>query len=207
MNVYFVRHGESEGNQKKVHQGENVPLSETGKHQAELVANRLKNIAIDVIYASPYLRAKQTADIISKKLKLPIEYWEHLKELKRPSELEGLKYSDPNASEIKKIIRENQTKADWKFSDDESFNDLLERAKQVEKHLFKHHKDQNVVCVSHIQILAMIVLQTVLQDKLTPEVFWQFYYHSRQKNTGITHLEYTEPFGWNLVTWNDTTHL
>ncbi len=207
MNVYFVRHGESEGNLKKIHQGDSVPLSKEGKRQVELVANRLKGIQIDTIYASPYLRAKQTAEIISKELDLSVEYWEHLKELKRPLELEGLEYSDPKASEIKKIIRENQIRADWRYSDDESFNDLLARAKRVEKHLLEHHKDQNVLCVSHIQIMAMIILQIVLQDKLTPEVFWQFYYHSKQGNTGITHLEYNEKFGWSLVTWNDTTHL
>src|SRR5258706_7129556 len=207
MNVYFVRHGESEGNLKKVHQGEDVPLSEKGENQAKLVAKLFKKIPVDVIYASPYLRAKQTAEIISKELDLPIEFWESLKELRRPSELEGLEYGDPKATEIKKIIKENQVKADWKYSDDESFNDLITRAKEVEKHIFEHHKDQNVLCISHIQIMVMIVLQIIFQDKLTPEVFWQFYYHCRQKNTGITQLEYTEDFGWNLVTWNDTTHL
>ena len=207
MNVYFVRHGESEGNFKKTHQGSDVALSEKGKKQARLVAERLKGIGIDVIYASPFRRTRQTAETIAKELDLPIEYWDHLKELKRPSELEGLRYSDPKAKAIKKMIYQNQPKTDWKFSDDESFDDLLTRARQVEKHLFEHHRDQNVLCVSHIQIMVMVVLQMILQDKLTSEVFWQFYYHCRQKNTGITHLKYTETFGWNLVTWNDTTHL
>lgn len=207
MNVYFVRHGESEGNKEKIHQGEGVPLSKQGRVQAEAVAKRLKNLSIDIIYSSPYLRAKQTAEIISKELKLPIEYWVQLKELKRPSELEGLKYSDPRASKIKKAIKENQTKPDWKYSDDESFNDLLIRAKDVEKHILNNHKDQNVLCISHIQILVMVVMNMVMQDNLTPDVFWQFYYHSRKKNTGITHLVYTDKFGWNLVSWNDTNHL
>ncbi len=207
MNVYFVRHGQSEGNKEQVHQGENVSLSEKGKDQAMAVAKRLKKHDISVIYSSPYLRAKQTAEIISNELDLPIEFWEDLKELRRPSEIEGLSYTDPIAIKIKDTIKKKQIIPDWKYSDDESFNDLLARAKAVEKHIFEHHKDQNVLCVSHIQIMVMIVMQIVMQDKLTPEVFWQFYYHCRQKNTGITHLEYTDTFGWNLVTWNDTTHL
>jgi len=207
MNVYFIRHGQSEGNKKQVHQGEDVSLSEKGISQAKAVAKRLKKHDISVIYSSPYLRAKQTSEIISKELDLTIEYWEELKELRRPSELEGLEYSDPKATEIKEIIKKNQTAPDWKYSDDESFNDLITRAKEVEKHIFEHHKEQNMLCVSHIQIMVMIVMQTIMQDKLTPEVFWQFYYHCRQKNTGITHLEHIDNFGWNLVTWNDTTHL
>lgn len=207
MYIYFVRHGQSEGNLGNFHQREEVQLSEEGKRQAKLLASRLKNTKIDSIYASPHLRAQQTAEIIAKNLRLSVESWEQLKERKRPSEVEGLSYDDPKASEIYEITRKNQTIADWKYSDDESFNDLQERAKKIEKHLLEHHKDQNVLCVSHIGILIMIVLQIVLQDKLTPEVFWQFYYHSRIDNTGITQLEFTDKYGWKLLSWNDASHL
>jgi len=207
MNVYFVRHGQSKGNLKNVHQGENVPLSQEGKRQVKLLAERLKDKKIDIIYTSPYLRTKQTAEIIAEELNLPVEYWDQLKERRRPSEVEGLAYDHPKASEIYEITRQNQIKADWKYSDDESFNDLLKRAKEVEKHLLENHRDQNVLCVSHIGILIMIALQLILQDKLSPEIFWQFYYHSRQDNTGISHLEFTDEYGWKLLAWNDTTHL
>jgi broad specificity phosphatase PhoE len=84
---------------------------------------------------------------------------------------------------------------------------MHKRAKEVLDHLIKHHKDQNVICISHIAIMMLIVLQAILHDKLTPEVFWQFYYHARHSNTGITHLEHSENAGWYLVTWNDTEHL
>lgn len=207
MNIYIVRHGQSEGNIDNIHQGENAQLSEEGKRQSKSLAKRLMDKKIDVIYTSPYLRTKQTAETIAKQLKIPVEYWDSLKERKRPSEIEGLSYNHPKASEIYEITRKNQIKADWKYSDDESFNDLLKRAKEVEEYLLKHHSNQNVLCVSHIGMLIMIVLQIILQNKLTPEVFWQFYYHSRQDNTGITHLEHTDKSGWKLLTWNDTTHL
>ncbi|RLC35023.1 hypothetical protein DRH14_01760 [Candidatus Shapirobacteria bacterium] len=207
MNIYFVRHGQSEGNKKKIYQGDGVCLSEKGVNQAKTVAKRLRNYDIDVIYSSPYLRAKQTAEIISEELNLPVEYWDKLKELKRPSVLEGLEYSHPKAGKIKKIMSENENIADWKYEDGESFNDLLTRAKAIKKHIFKQHKKQNVVCVLHVQILTMTVLSIILEDKISPDVFWQFYRHSRQKNTGITQVKYSQTFGWNLISWNDTTHL
>ena len=90
MNIYLVRHGQSEGNLKKFHQGADVPLSKNGKVQAKILAQRFKKIPVDSIYSSPYIRAKQTAEFISKELKLPIEYWDILRERKRPSEIEGL---------------------------------------------------------------------------------------------------------------------
>lgn len=207
MNVYFIRHGESEGNKNKIHQEENIPLSKKGKKQAELIAERLRGRKIDLVYSSPHLRARQTAEIIAQKLNLNVEHWSELRERKNPSELKGLKYSDPRAREIKKIMRKNQLRDDWRFSDEESFSDLLIRARGVEKRLLKQHRGQNILCVSHVKIIFMIVLNMIFQNKLTPEVFWQFYYHSRLTNTGITHLEFTKESGWTLVTWNDVAHL
>jgi phosphoserine phosphatase len=207
MNVYFVRHGESVGNLKDRHQGGDVPLSEKGIKQAKLLADRLKAVDVDIIYASPYLRAKETAKIIATKLGLEIEYWDKIVERKRPSEIEGLRWDNPKASTINKLTRENQVIPDWKYSDDESYNDLVARAESVTEHLFEHHKKQNVLCVSHQGIIKTIVLRTILQDVLAPEVFWKFYYHSWIDNTGITQIKYGDRFGWELVTWNDTTHL
>lgn len=211
MKLYLVRHGQSEGNVKGTHQGEEVPLSDEGIKQAKLLAKRLKDQEISTIYASHLLRAKNTAETISEELKLPINFMDELKERRRPSEIEGLSYDHPVAVEVYAATRKNQIIPDWKYSDDESYNDLLKRAKDLEQHLINIHKEGNVLCVTHIGILIMIAFSMLMQDKLTPEVFWQFYYHTRYNNTGITILEYIEKDGWNkgwnLVTWNDITHL
>ncbi len=207
MNVYSVRHGQSEGNLKGLYQGPDVPLSQKGKEQAKTLAKRLKNIPIDVIYTSPFIRAKETAEIIAKELKLPIEYWESLKERERPTELEGLHIDDPKASEIKEQIAQNWLKGNWKHSDDESFEDLKSRGLKMVKHLLEKHRNQNVLCVSHGTIMKMIVVCSIFGEKLTPEVFWEFNSHTWSQNTGITHLEFIDKYGWGLLTLNDTTHL
>lgn len=75
MIVYFVRHAE------RLKEGERTsesPITENGIKQATLVAERIKNVQIDVIYSSSYIRAKQTAEIISKVINKPIELWNHL---------------------------------------------------------------------------------------------------------------------------------
>lgn len=65
--IYFVRHGQTDYNLKKIAQGRlDVPLNATGISQAEEMAKSLKNTKIDVIYVSPLLRAKKTAEIINK---------------------------------------------------------------------------------------------------------------------------------------------
>lgn len=207
MKLYLVRHGQSEGNVSLTHQGENVPLSAEGVNQATILATRLKNQGIETIFASPFLRAKNTAEVIAKELELSVEYLDQLKERRRPSEVEGLSYEHPIAAEIREVTRKNQTIPDWRYSDDESYNDLLKRAKDLEQYLIQHYANEHVLCVTHVGILIMIAFSMIMQDKLTPESFWQFYYHARYNNTGITILDYSADHGWTLSTWNDTTHL
>lgn len=57
MLVYLVRHGESEGNKSQTYQFPETELSETGKRQAEILAERLAKIPIDFVYASILKRA------------------------------------------------------------------------------------------------------------------------------------------------------
>jgi broad specificity phosphatase PhoE len=70
MSLYFLRHGQSEANVKRVFAGqkENSPLTELGKQQAEVAANDLKNAGITKIVSSNLIRAKQTAEIVASEL-------------------------------------------------------------------------------------------------------------------------------------------
>ncbi len=64
----MIRHGESIANVKKIisHDNEAFPLTEKGMKQAQIVGEELSGIKIEKIYTSPVLRARQTAEIISK---------------------------------------------------------------------------------------------------------------------------------------------
>lgn len=207
MIIYFVRHGESEGNKKGLHQGPEVPLSEEGIKQGQVLAERLKKHKIDAIYSSSMIRAKQTAEIISGKLKIPVESWENLKEIRNPSEIWGKLAEDKRILEIKELARKKFLKGDGHYSDEETFAELNKRAKGVLEHLLLHHREQNVLCVSHATMIKMIVCKAIFGKSLTPEIFLQLREHLWLKNTGITVCEYTDKWGWTLVNWNDTSHI
>ena len=64
--VYFVRHGQSEDNVAPVFQSPHSPLSAVGRQQAERIAERVSHLSFDALLASPYQRAKETADAIGK---------------------------------------------------------------------------------------------------------------------------------------------
>lgn len=65
MKVYIVRHGQIPNNALKRHTNPFEDLTEYGIKQAEELREKIKNIKFDIIYVSPYLRARHTAEIIN----------------------------------------------------------------------------------------------------------------------------------------------
>ena len=72
---YIFRHGETDYNLEKRWQGQGVDaeLNKTGLKQAELLAEKMKDLGIEKIYSSPLKRAIQTAQIVSKTICSSIE--------------------------------------------------------------------------------------------------------------------------------------
>jgi broad specificity phosphatase PhoE len=67
--IVLIRHGETDWNIIGRYQGQaDPPLNSNGIKQAQQLAIELLQSSIDVIYTSPLLRTKETADIISEKL-------------------------------------------------------------------------------------------------------------------------------------------
>ncbi|QFG00609.1 histidine phosphatase family protein [Psychrobacillus glaciei] len=66
--IGFVRHGVTAWNKEGRAQGTtDVPLDEEGIEMAERVADRIEQEEWDIIYTSPLIRAKRTAEIIAEK--------------------------------------------------------------------------------------------------------------------------------------------
>lgn len=73
MKIYFVRHGETIWNKEKKIQGQSdIPLNEYGRELAYITADALQNIPFDIVYSSPLIRAKETADILVKNRNLDV---------------------------------------------------------------------------------------------------------------------------------------
>ena len=66
MNLYLVRHGQTDWNiQGRIQGSTDIELNSTGLNQAQKTAELLKNIDFDVIYSSPLKRTVDTAKIIN----------------------------------------------------------------------------------------------------------------------------------------------
>ncbi|MCF7843570.1 class I tRNA ligase family protein [Candidatus Gracilibacteria bacterium] len=74
-NYYLMRHGESISNEKSVLETKGDPnnhLTEKGKKEVLDALSAIKSLDIDIIIASPFVRAQETADIVSSFLNVPV---------------------------------------------------------------------------------------------------------------------------------------
>lgn len=66
MNIYLIRHGETDWNLQGRLQGrEDIPLNDRGLRQANECGKALRHAKVEIIVSSPLMRAANTASIIS----------------------------------------------------------------------------------------------------------------------------------------------
>ncbi|HQM33039.1 MAG TPA: histidine phosphatase family protein [Candidatus Hydrogenedentes bacterium] len=85
MHIYFVRHGQSEGNLDGDCSPSDPPLTELGHAQAARAGLALSGQGITALYTSPMMRAMQTAKALHEVLGLPMQVRVELAETYRPA--------------------------------------------------------------------------------------------------------------------------
>ena len=206
MKLYFVRHGESKHGALGIHQKPESDLSVKGVQQAKFVANRFHNLEIDLILSSDYTRAQQTADEISRLINKTIIFTPLLREVKNPTSLEGKRLDDPDVITVFEMLHKNARLNDWHFSDEENFSDAKKRAIKFLEYATLL-TENNVLAVTHGQILHLILSLMVFGKELTYEEFRKIRKTFSLSNTGVTMCEKDDSGIWKLITWNDHAHL
>lgn len=96
MNIYIVRHGQSQDNAHKIVSGiSETTLTQLGREQARLAGKQANELKIDFIACSPLGRAKETAALIADALDYPESKIKIMPELKERAlgDLEGRSYA------------------------------------------------------------------------------------------------------------------
>lgn len=207
--VYLVRHGQSEGNFEQKGQGPDVPLTEKGKEQAEFIAERCVRLPIECIISSTYARAQDTAAAIAKKTQKPFESSALFTEKRRPSEQVGLGWADEKFREIGKLVEENFATPDWRYSDEENFEDLKRRVREALAFLAQK-SEEHILVVTHGLFLCILLSYVTFGEELTARECLRFIKRFYVENTGLTVFGYDEksqPNPWWVWVWNDHAHL
>lgn len=204
MNLYFVRHGQSEGNVANIHQPKDSPLTEKGLRQAEAVGERFKHGSLDIIFSSPFKRAKQTAEAISLASGKAIEFVDVLGEMMPPSVVVGLHENHPEATRVMNTLKEKFHDTSYKHSDEDTFIEVKKRiGKFLEELPAKPY--ENVVVVTHGLILRMLAGLIIFGSDFSTTEYDKLFYNVETRNTGVSRCKF-EDGKWKLITWNDYSH-
>ena len=154
--IFIMRHGEDEDNANGILNGRrDAPLTELGRQQTKIAAQKLKDNNIDIIYASPLKRAYETARIVSEELGVDeVILDEHLIErdfgiLTGKPTADIRKYTD-------KVLETDRITYFLEVEGAEDFPTLYKRAEKILSEIQERHSDKNVLVVCHGDIGKML---------------------------------------------------
>lgn len=216
MKIYIVRHGQTNKNIyfTTKHDDQSEPLNTVGLEQSDITGKYLHDYRInsepfDMIFCSPYLRCRQTAQIIAKNINFDedkIQYMDELKEINQqgdifnvdPKELDTNSYYNQYNFMMKKLYSyEDPIKiahqiihvSTWakkieKKYHIETINDARKRIKTgLDKILTTDFK--KILIITHGgSMLNMLSLIANIEDALWGDV-------SNGSNCAISYIQYT----------------
>ena len=156
--IIFLRHGQATNNTERVLAGrtEGIPLTETGKKQAQHTAELLEHMNVSKIYSSPIERAKHTAEIVGKHNSLDVSIDDRLIELDM-GKFTGMAYDDIFNSHGNVFMKFYNGELEIAHNGVETFTDVKKRVLGIVDHVIEKHPDENVVLVTHMDpIKAML---------------------------------------------------
>jgi alpha-ribazole phosphatase len=196
MKLLLIRHGQTNWNLEQRFQGQSdIPLNETGRKQAQALADRLSAEPFDAVYSSDLQRATETAKIICAS---QIHSDARLREVNF-GDWEGLiydeikaKYPEPLAAWEADIFKNAPPHG-------ETLEGLAVRVQSMLDELRKKNDDQNILIVAHGGVLQTLICIAL---KLPPTMYWQFHLST----ASLSEVAFY-PAGAILNSLNDTSHL
>ena len=141
MNIYVLRHGQTEWNKKGILLSrEDIPLNETGINQAKDTGNIVENLDYDLIISSPLKRTLQTAEIVNKKKNKKILIDKRLIE-RDAGVLSGIDCCD-------KVFKDYWN-LDAHFEGLENIDELFARVTEFIDEIKEKYKGKNLLIVTH----------------------------------------------------------
>ena len=131
-----------------------VCLNETGKIQAQRLAERLQGITLQAIYSSPLERALETAETIARSMRLEVNKNPALDEVDF-GEWTGKSFDTLGGDE--RWRRFNSVRSATRIPGGESFLEVQTRIVTELERISAQHNDERVAIVSHADVIKAAV--------------------------------------------------
>jgi ribonuclease H / adenosylcobalamin/alpha-ribazole phosphatase len=197
--THLLRHGQTEHTPERRFSGRNdLPLSRTGRAEAEAAAHRGRDLGVEVVLASPLRRTRETAEIVAGALGLPVTLDDDLVELDF-GDLEGLTFDE---------ARSRHPLAARRFLDDvtvaapkgESIADVSARVARARRRVLADHAGRTVLVVSHVTPIKLLLAAGLgAGDEVVHRVFLEA--------ASLSSVAWSSDGRTSVRLVNDTSHL
>lgn len=199
MEIYLIRHGETDYNLQGIVQGSsvNTDLNATGVSQAEKFYSTYKEVAFDKIYTSTLNRAIQSVQKFIDK-GIDWETTEGLNEINWGNS-DGQKVNVKEHQEYLNTLKKWQEgQYDVRMPGGESPLDVLERQKEI-KNILSNSEHKKVLICMHGRAMRVFLCNMLNLELSNMEEF----IHSNL----CLYVLRKSPLGFEIVKSNDTAHL
>jgi broad specificity phosphatase PhoE len=151
--LLLVRHGESEGNRDRTFtQNPDVPLTPFGRDQARAAAHRMvRRYRPSRLIASPYVRARQTAEIIANVIGLTVEF-----EVAFREQSFGVFAGRPYDALLGDAAYHEGPRWNWRPLGGESLTDVYARVVPAFDRVARDAEGQDIIIVSHGGVMVTL---------------------------------------------------
>lgn len=148
MNLYVVRHGQTNWNKQNRLQGESdVKLNQEGISQAIKLGKKLEEVKFDLIITSPLQRAIETAKFINKNQNKPIVIEKNFKE-RNYGKIEGK--TSPNLQKFWDYLQNSNEK------EVEPVQEFVQRVQRCLEKVLKENAGKDILLVTHHGVMIAI---------------------------------------------------
>jgi len=202
--LILVRHAKSIFNEEGVYplSGPCKGLSDLGLKQAKLIADRLKDMKIDVIFSSPRKRVLQTAEEINKYHNISIIESEKILDMDYGVMAGKTSSLNKMPPEQRDIFEKRNSDENFRIPDGESYNDMKKRIKEFIQQIMNKYKDKTILIVCHKSTIRVIT--SVIMNKPHEEVYRNM---KGADNTSYSEIDVDNNGNPDIITYACDNHL
>ncbi|MEK7061644.1 MAG: histidine phosphatase family protein [Patescibacteria group bacterium] len=144
---YILRHGEALSNVREIASSWpetfDNPLTGLGREMVKVAAEEISKKKIDLIFASDLLRTKETAQIVSEKLNLPVNFDTRLREIDFGS------FNGKLVEESENYFKDESHRIKQAMPGGENYEQLAERISNFFESIEKEYNDKTILIITH----------------------------------------------------------
>jgi broad specificity phosphatase PhoE len=158
--LYFIRHGETTSNKKRIRQGIQIDdyLDSEGVLQIQKISKLIAFLNLDVLFTSYLHRAEETAAIINKSLKEPVQVIHDF----RLRERDFGSLTGKNHEQWDEILPQNREMEalqtyDYRPFGGENVDDVRQRAISAILDIIENYGNRNIGVITHNGIIRLML--------------------------------------------------